>query len=165
MASRRKTILWFLEYIVECIVGILFSALIILIALQVLFRYVFNNPLYWSEELCRLALIFITMLGTVLALKRGEHITSGVDLSLLFPPQINRLKRKISKVLIIGLLLLIIYKGIELSLAVNISRSPALLIPLGYIIGIVPLSGILMLLVAIFSKADWLENNNKKGEL
>ena len=46
-----------------------------LVFVQVVLRYVFNNSLSWSEELARYIFIWQIWLGTSVAMKEGEHIT------------------------------------------------------------------------------------------
>jgi tripartite ATP-independent transporter DctM subunit len=37
-------------------------------------RYVFHNPLVWSDELASILFLWLSMLGAVCALRRGEHM-------------------------------------------------------------------------------------------
>ena len=46
----------------------------ILIFIQVIMRYVFNNSLSWSEELARYVFIWQIWLGTSVSMKESEHI-------------------------------------------------------------------------------------------
>ena len=46
----------------------------ILIFVQVIFRYVLNNSLTWSEELARYIFIWLIWLGTSISMKSKEHI-------------------------------------------------------------------------------------------
>lgn len=46
----------------------------ILIFIQVILRYVFNNSLSWSEELARYIFIWQIWLGTSVSMKENEHI-------------------------------------------------------------------------------------------
>lgn len=46
----------------------------ILIFIQVIMRYVFNNSLSWSEELARYIFIWQIWLGTSISMKENEHI-------------------------------------------------------------------------------------------
>ncbi|WP_353630563.1 TRAP transporter large permease subunit [Achromobacter xylosoxidans] len=55
------------------------AAAIVLIEILVLFagvvaRYVFHSPLVWSDELASLLFLWLSMLGAVVALRRGEHM-------------------------------------------------------------------------------------------
>ena len=55
----------------------------ILIFLQVVMRYVFENSLAWSEELARYMYVWQTWVASSYAVKRGRHlrITSLVDIA------------------------------------------------------------------------------------
>jgi TRAP-type C4-dicarboxylate transport system permease small subunit len=57
-----------------CAVGM---GMALTIALQVFFRYALNQSLFWSEELGRMLLVWLTFLGASVAYKRGAHL--GVD--------------------------------------------------------------------------------------
>lgn len=48
--------------------------LVIVIALQVVFRYVINDSLAWTDEIARLVLVWMTFLGAGLASFRGVHL-------------------------------------------------------------------------------------------
>ncbi len=55
------------------------AALLVLADIVVLFagvvaRYVFHRPLIWSDELASILFIWLAMLGSVVALRRGEHM-------------------------------------------------------------------------------------------
>ncbi len=55
------------------------AALLVLADIGVLFsgvvaRYVFKSPLLWSDELASIMFLWLAMLGSVIALRRGEHM-------------------------------------------------------------------------------------------
>lgn len=52
------------------IIGLI-AAISVLIFTQVVFRYVFNYSLFWSEELGRYTLIWITFIGASIGFKRN----------------------------------------------------------------------------------------------
>jgi TRAP-type C4-dicarboxylate transport system permease small subunit len=53
---------------------VLFVAILLVMMLQVAFRYVLNAPLTWTEELARYLYIWACWLGAPVALRRGNHI-------------------------------------------------------------------------------------------
>ena len=55
------------------ILGI-FWALIIVVGLQFITRYVFNNSLAWTEEVARYLLIIIGFVGGITCVRKGKHI-------------------------------------------------------------------------------------------
>ncbi|MEO6018115.1 MAG: TRAP transporter large permease subunit [Polaromonas sp.] len=55
------------------------AAALVLVEIVVLFagvvsRYVFHHPLTWSDELASILFLWLSMLGAVVALRRGEHM-------------------------------------------------------------------------------------------
>ena len=53
-----------------------------ILLLGVVMRYVFHAPLIWTDELGVLLFIWLAMLGSVLAVERGEHMRITLLLAL-----------------------------------------------------------------------------------
>ena len=53
--------------------GLVLLEIVILLA-GVISRYVFHSPLVWSDELASILFLWLSMLGAVIALHRGEHM-------------------------------------------------------------------------------------------
>ena len=50
----------------------------ILVALQVIFRYVIGNSLSWSEEFARYVEVWVVYLGSAYAFGKGQHISMDI---------------------------------------------------------------------------------------
>ena len=59
---------------VETVAGTLVLVEIFVLLAGVIARYVFQQPLVWSDELASLLFLWLSMLGAVVALRRGEHM-------------------------------------------------------------------------------------------
>ena len=57
----------------------------VVVFLQVIFRYVLNLPLFWTEELARYCLVWASLLGSAVAVKRGQHIAVTIFMERLPP--------------------------------------------------------------------------------
>jgi C4-dicarboxylate transporter DctQ subunit len=57
---------WFVGSLLMALTGILF--------LNVVMRFVFNNSLGWAEEFSRYSIVWVTMIGSSLCVRRGTHI-------------------------------------------------------------------------------------------
>jgi TRAP-type C4-dicarboxylate transport system permease small subunit len=68
------TVVRALERCADWLLIALFTLIFALVLAQVFFRYVLNDPLVWSEELARLAFIWVAMLTWGLGSRRGSHI-------------------------------------------------------------------------------------------
>ncbi|WP_394755099.1 TRAP transporter large permease subunit [Rhodoferax sp.] len=66
------------------------AALLVLADIVVLFagvvaRYAFHSPLLWSDELASILFLWLAMLGSVVALRRGEHMRMTAFVSVTSP--------------------------------------------------------------------------------
>ncbi len=54
--------------------ALILAFMMVLMALQVSFRYLLNSPLAWTEELARFAFIWMTFIAGYLAARNAEHV-------------------------------------------------------------------------------------------
>ena len=73
LAKLSRAVNQWIEYV---LFGLGFSMSII-VAVQVFCRYVLNHSLFWSEELARYLLVWLTFLGASVAYYRSVH--PGID--------------------------------------------------------------------------------------
>jgi TRAP-type C4-dicarboxylate transport system permease small subunit len=66
--------------VLDNILFILMALIVVIMFSQVLFRYVFNQSLSWSEELAKFIFVWITFLGAAICIKERTHI--GVEFLL-----------------------------------------------------------------------------------
>ena len=64
-----------------CIV--LFAVMIAAVFYEVVMRYLFNAPTFWSEALARSAMVWLVLLGMALGIRYQEHIRVDFVISLL----------------------------------------------------------------------------------
>ena len=79
-----------LEKALKIICGVLLVGFVALTLIQVVMRYVFGNPLSWSEQLARYMFIWMLMLYMPVIMRHGNNL--GFDLI------INRLSKKVQNV-------------------------------------------------------------------
>jgi len=116
----------------------------ILVAVQVFFRYVLNQSLFWSEELARYMLVWLTFLGTSAAYYRKAN--PGVDfLYARVPPALRKTADVIIHCVSIGLFVVMIVFGIKFAWFVRMQISPALNLPKWLIVSIIPASGLILM--------------------
>lgn len=127
----------------EIAVMILMIAISIITFVQVIFRYVFNNSLFWSEEVGRYLLIWITFLGAAVGVNKGAHI--GID--FIYSKIPDRYKVFFNFFInITGMIFgfLMLYYGTKLSYFVRMQKSSALLIPMSVPYSAVAVGGFLI---------------------
>lgn len=133
----------FANKILSAVITVLFTLLVLVTFGQVIFRYLIGYSLYWSEEAARYLFVWITFLGSAVALQKGVHI--GFDVLLEeFPPKIRRWVLLSGDVSVIAFLLFLTYQGIQMARVNMIQQSPALELPMGLIMAAIPLGSALM---------------------
>ena len=66
-------------------VALLVAAEIGVLLAGVIARYVFHNPLIWSDELASILFLWLAMLGSAVAFERGDHMRMTAVVSKLQP--------------------------------------------------------------------------------
>ncbi|HXP74148.1 MAG TPA: TRAP transporter large permease subunit [Stellaceae bacterium] len=133
---------------VEAAAALLVVLEILILSAGVISRYVFNAPLLWSDELARFLFIWLSMLGAVVALRRGEHMRLSVLVNRA-SPGLRRWLETTASLVVIGFLLAILmpsYTLVELQWVVTI---PSLQISDSYRVAAIGVGAVLMSLVAI----------------
>lgn len=134
--------------------GILVSlmALMVLAVLwQVFSRYVLNAPSSFTEEIARYLLIWIGVLGAAFASGQQQHLSIDILAPRLKPESRIRLRIFINILIILFCIVVLIVGGGNL-VYVNYSlgqSSAALNLPLSFVYGVIPLSGILVIVYKI----------------
>ena len=72
--------------VTEYIVSALLVLMVVVVFLQVIFRFVLHASLPWSEELSRYILVWLSFLGAAIGVRRGAHIGVEVVVSLFPKP-------------------------------------------------------------------------------
>jgi len=126
-----------------CLIIFLFSIQVLIVFSQVIWRFVFDDPFSWSEELARYLQVWLIMLTSSVCIQKSKHL--AIDyLTHKFSFKLQRLFKLISMVGITSYILVVIIFGIQFILVVGAQRTPALQIPIGYIYFAFPLAGIHM---------------------
>ena len=84
--SRVNRVLAFLEALSLSIARILVVAILAILAAQVVFRFVLNKSLIWSEEVAAWCMVWVVYLGAAALTRRGEHVSIPFFLTLLPEP-------------------------------------------------------------------------------
>lgn len=126
--------------------GVLLVFLVVVLSLQVFFRYVLESGIPWSEEAARFALVWLTFAAAAMAAYRGDHFIFRWGTLLLPPRGRFWLRRAVDVVVVLFLLMLLAQSLIYLDIVAH-KRSSGLglnmRVPLG---GIAFGAGILLLL-------------------
>ncbi len=120
---------------------------------QVFARYVLKTPIQWSEEVARLALIWMTFTAAAFVMAEGRHIT--VDLISARLSMRGKLAIEcLSHVIVTASCLLLLFGGIRFVYYVHKVGSPSLGIPMSWWYSAVSVG---LLLMAIHSIVNLLQ--------
>jgi len=72
-------------FVAEVLAAILVVVEVLILLAGVLFRYVLDSPLVWTDELAEILFLWLVSLGAVIALRRGEHMRMTYVVGKLSP--------------------------------------------------------------------------------
>ena len=136
-----------LEFLTAGVMGVL----VLDVLWQVATRFILKNPSSWTEELATYLLIWVGLLGSAVALKRGAHL--GIDYfvgKLMFKQRL--LTEIFVFVCVIGFALsVLVFGGLRLVTETFLlgQVSPAIGIRLGYVYLAVPIAGFFISMYAL----------------
>ncbi|WP_017756228.1 TRAP transporter small permease [Calidifontibacillus oryziterrae] len=137
-----------LNNVVKYILYLLLTILIIAVFAQVVFRFVLEQPLAWTEELARYCLVWITFLGAAYAMSKKAHI--GLE---FFKDRLPKLGRDfltiLSALVSIAFFVILLVQGYELVNRSMAQLSPVLRLPMGVVYAVMPISAILLIINTI----------------
>jgi TRAP-type C4-dicarboxylate transport system permease small subunit len=133
---------------VDWVVGLIMAALVLMVFSGVLARYVFNYSLAWSDELAGLLFVWLTLLGSVAALRRRTHMVIGF-FPRLFGLRGQRMVGMYAMTAMLFFLAFMVVEGVTLTRATLDDKSAVLRLPIGFYYLSLPVAGGLMLLYAL----------------
>lgn len=129
------------------LVAVMIAVMAIVNFLQVVFRYVIEGSLPWSEELLRFLFVWTTFLGAGIGVRKGAHLGLTIIVNNL-PPKLKKF------VVFVNYLICIVFSAIIGMLGLSIVsmqaefnvRSSAMVLPMYWISLAIPVSFALIIL-------------------
>ncbi len=143
----------FLDKSVRFLVALCMAMMVVVVAWQVLSRYILGDPSAWTEEVALTLLIWVGLLGGVYAYREKAHL--GLDILEQRFGNIGRLRLRIFSDIccgLFGLAVLVIGGGALVQLTYELKQSTAVLgLPMAYVYSVLPLSGVLIVYYSVVS--------------
>lgn len=134
-------------------VYVLTTLLLIVMSAQVLWRYVFNDPIYWSEELARYLFVWLTFLAASMAFRDHKHM--AVDLIQPFLPPAARRWQDVIITSILALFFVVVLVIAPEILQITFDQPSACLsIPIAVLYLSFPVSILIMLIYLVLDVAQ-----------
>lgn len=138
-----------IEYIVgkvlEVIVTVTLSITVILTLMQVVYRYVLQQPITWSQEALMISFVYSVLFGAALAIKNKEHLT--VDLYENIPKLFSIFLQALEFIVVGTVIVVLGYYGYMLMMDNLQSGQTLASMPVkkAYIYAAIPISSLFML--------------------
>lgn len=139
------------------------AVMAIVIPYEVFGRYVLEMMSTWSGEVATYSLVWATMLGAAVGLKKGYQVGMVAVLEHV-PPVVARLLQGTGYLFMFFFLGIMIFFGTEQTIANAAQRSPAMQIPMCYPYAALPLGFFLMLLVTLEDFLRFARPGSGKGD-
>ncbi len=108
----------FIRFLSKCC-GIALVVMTVVTFMQAVNRYIFGKSFVWAEELTILGMIWITYLGSVIAMSKGGHTRIDFLINML-PAQAKRIVEGLDCILMAGFCAALCYVSIDL-ISLNIT--------------------------------------------
>ena len=131
------------ETLVRWIVIVLMLVMTVTVSLQIVFRYVFNIPLGWSEEMARFSFVWVSFFGASALMRVREHVNVTVFVDN-FPPRLRAVCVLVANLCALIFAYYFVVGGIALTTNEWAQLAPAMQIPMGWVYVVIPISAVLM---------------------
>ena len=131
----------------------------ITIIISIVFRYIINLPIFWTEELARYIMFYMVMLGSAVAFREEKH-PALLFVIQKFPIKFLRVWNFIKDIIIIVILIIIIKEGYLMAVDEMIMKSPAMRISFFWVYLAFPI-GALLMIFQIIANHIFGEKNSK----
>lgn len=135
LSVLRKKLIYFCDMIAavcHSVAAVAVFAMLSLVVVQVVSRYIFNTPLGWTQELSIFSLMLAVMAGMAVAFWRGDHFRVSIFVDSL-PSIIGKILVIASRLITIIFLSVVVWYSYALAMRAMGQISPTTGIPIGYI--------------------------------
>jgi tripartite ATP-independent transporter DctM subunit len=142
MASMQK----YTGKVLDWFIALMVLVMVVVVTLQITSRYVFADPISWTEEIARLLFVWVAFLGAYIAVKTNAHISIETFINRFFTEEG---RKKIANVLTFFLVYFLGYLTWVGSLVMRAtvdSTTPVLEISFLYFHTAIPLIALMMVL-------------------
>ena len=138
--------------VIENVCALLVIVETIILATGIVSRYVLHAPLVWSDELAQILFLWLAMLGSVVALRRGEHMRMTTFVAMA-PPRMRGLLETFATIAAVMFLGLIVAPSYEYAIDENFMNMPGLEISNAWKAAALPIGMGLMIVTALLRLA------------
>ena len=142
----------FIQKILSFIVGTTLTVMVLLIFLQVIFRYVLQLPLSWAEELAQYVFSWLIFSGATIAYRENKHISVELLTDAISNTTTKKILACIINFFVLFFLFIVVFYALPIALQLIQFDKVAVSMPslkMGYIYLIIPISSIFSILMVL----------------
>ena len=113
------------QNLLKWVLFLIMGTMTAVVLLGVLFRYVLEAPLPWSEELARYLMVWGASLGASVAFKEGSHIAVSMLVDRLHGLS-GEIILKVTQIIVFIFMAIVMVEGFILAVKVSSQESPAM---------------------------------------
>lgn len=130
------------------LIGALLLSMFIIIFTQVIARYIFSSPIYWSEELARYLMIYTILIGSSLAL-RSKRLIAVTVISQMLSIKSQRILLIVTHIIMLVFFIELIHQGYQILGRVETQSAPTLNLSMSVPYGTIIVGGVLLFINTI----------------
>lgn len=154
--------IWYMNKLISVLIAVLTVVTVVIVFGQVIFRFVLEEPLVWSEEVALFCLVWITFLGASLASRNRTLIGVETLVKRLSPAWRLRVEILVQLFSVIFFLAMIVY-GTKTVFIVAGQRAAATGISMAWVYASVPVGGFLMFVNSLAWMAEYKAEYKKEA--
>ena len=113
-----------INILLEYLMGILMMVLVSVVFMEVVRRYIFNDPTHWASELCRFILIWMTFTGASIVTRLSTHLTMGFTIHRFVKPSLGRVIKVVIAALVTIVMMVTTYYSGKVTLLAGYRSAP-----------------------------------------
>ncbi len=145
--------------IMKALLILVLTAMVVILMAHIIFRYVINNSLTWSEELLKIMLVWFGMMSVAVLAARREHVAIVVFKEHM-PKTVQNVLTKLTQFIIVCICVLMVFIGIQYCMKAGFRLTPALRIPYAWAYAAIPVS---FVPVTLFELRNFIVDFTGKG--
>ena len=130
--------------LLEYLMGILMLGLVIIVFMEVIRRYVLNDPTHWASETCRFLLIWMTFTGASIVTRLSAHLTMGFTIHRFVNKSVSRFIKILIGAAVSVVMIIITYYSAKITLLAGYRSAPMTGMPMYIPWSALPLNAAIM---------------------
>jgi len=111
---------------VDDIIGLVSLGLVVIVVfINVISRYIFDNPLTWSDELATALFVWCIFIGSSVCAKYGSHISIDIMVDIM-PKKVRKILDIFGKLLVLAFNVYLTHLSYQFAIAAGMKRTPTL---------------------------------------